>query len=400
MKSITIESLERTDKDKVLVVDIRPEDQYQRGTFPGAVNLPMAEFEDRKTELELYKDKEIYLMCHTGERSLEYVQDLIADGYDAGNVTGGYRSYLKLTLTRFVQKDSEEQLAERTREIERSIIKKFRRSVWRPFTKALNEYQLVQEGDKIAVCISGGKDSMLMAKLFQELKRHGKVNFEVVFLVMNPGYNEDNWNIILNNAKLLGIPLTVFESDIFDTVATIDKNPCYLCARMRRGYLYSKAKELGCNKIALGHHFDDVIETILMGMLYSAKIETMMPKLHSQNFEGMELIRPMYMIKEEGIKAWRDYNKLQFIQCACRFTENCSTCGGGRKSKRDEMKELVEQFRNISGVIDTNIFNSIHNINLNTVIGYHKDDMKYNFLDDYDTKGKKLRRKDKDSKED
>lgn len=389
MKSITIESLERTDKDKVLVVDIRPEDQYQRGTFPGAVNLPMAEFEDRKTELELYNDKEIYLMCHTGERSLEYVQDLIADGYDAGNVTGGYRSYLKLTLTRFVQKDSEEQLAERTREIERSIIKKFRRSVWRPFTKALNEYQLVQEGDKIAVCISGGKDSMLMAKLFQELKRHGKVNFEVVFLVMNPGYNEDNWNIILNNAKLLGIPLTVFESDIFDTVATIDKNPCYLCARMRRGYLYSKAKELGCNKIALGHHFDDVIETILMGMLYSAKIETMMPKLHSQNFEGMELIRPMYMIKEEGIKAWRDYNKLQFIQCACRFTENCSTCGGGRKSKRDEMKELVEQFRNISSVIDTNIFNSIHNINLNTVIGYHKDDMKYNFLDDYDTKGKK-----------
>ena len=389
MKSITIESLERTDKDKVLVVDIRPEDQYQRGTFPGAVNLPMAEFEDRKTELELYKDKEIYLMCHTGERSLEYVQDLIADGYDAGNVTGGYRSYLKLTLTRFVQKDSEEQLAERTREIERSILKKFRRSVWRPFTKALNEYQLVQEGDKIAVCISGGKDSMLMAKLFQELKRHGKVNFEVVFLVMNPGYNEDNWNIILNNAKLLGIPLTVFESDIFDTVATIDKNPCYLCARMRRGYLYSKAKELGCNKIELGHHFDDVIETILMGMLYSAKIETMMPKLHSQNFEGMELIRPMYMIKEEGIKAWRDYNKLQFIQCACRFTENCSTCGGGRKSKRDEMKELVEQFRNISSVIDTNIFNSIHNINLNTVIGYHKDDMKYNFLDDYDTKGKK-----------
>ena len=389
MKSITIESLERADKDKVLVVDIRPEEQYQRGTFPGAVNLPMAEFEDRKTELEPYKDKEIYLMCHTGERSLEYVQDLIADGYDAGNVTGGYRSYLKLTLTRFVQKDSEEQLAERTREIERSIIKKFRRSVWRPFTKALNEYQLVQEGDKIAVCISGGKDSMLMAKLFQELKRHGKVNFDVVFLVMNPGYNEDNWNIILNNAKLLGIPLTVFESDIFDTVATIDKNPCYLCARMRRGYLYSKAKELGCNKIALGHHFDDVIETILMGMLYSAKIETMMPKLHSQNFEGMELIRPMYMIKEEGIKAWRDYNKLQFIQCACRFTENCSTCGGGRKSKRDEMKELVEQFRNISSVIDTNIFNSIHNINLNTVIGYHKDDMKYNFLDDYDTKGKK-----------
>lgn len=388
MKSITIESLERADKDKVLVVDIRPEEQYQRGTFPGAVNLPMAEFEDRKTELKLYKDKEIYLMCHTGERSLEYVQDLIADGYDAGNVTGGYRSYLKLTLTRFVQKDSEEQLAERTREIERSIIKKFRRSVWRPFTKALNEYQLVQEGDKIAVCISGGKDSMLMAKLFQELKRHGKVNFEVVFLVMNPGYNEDNWKIIQDNAKVLGIPLTVFETQIFDTVADIDKNPCYLCARMRRGYLYSHAKELGCNKIALGHHFDDVIETILMGMFYGGKVETMMPKLHSQNFEGMELIRPMYLIKEDDIIAWRDYNQLNFIQCACRFTENCVSCGGGRGSKRDEMKELIKEFRKQGDIIEKNIFRSVHNVNLRTIIGYHKDDMEYNFLDDYNERGK------------
>lgn len=388
MKSITIESLERTDKDKVLVVDIRPEDQYQRGTFPGAVNLPMAEFEDRKTELELYKDKEIYLMCHTGERSLEYVQDLIADGYDAGNVTGGYRSYLKLTLTRFVQKDSEEQLAERTREIERSIIKKFRRSVWRPFTKALNEYQLVQEGDKIAVCISGGKDSMLMAKLFQELLKHGKANFELVFLVMNPGYNEDNWKIIQDNAKVLGIPLTVFETQIFDTVADIDKNPCYLCARMRRGYLYSHAKELGCNKIALGHHFDDVIETILMGMFYGGKVETMMPKLHSQNFEGMELIRPMYLIKEDDIIAWRDYNQLNFIQCACRFTENCVSCGGGRGSKRDEMKELIKEFRKQGDIIEKNIFRSVHNVNLRTIIGYHKDDMEYNFLDDYNERGK------------
>lgn len=388
MKSITIESLERADKDKILVVDIRPEDQYQRGTFPGAVNLPMAEFEDRKTELELYKDKEIYLMCHTGERSLEYVQDLIADGYDAGNVTGGYRAYLKLTLTRFVQKDSEEQLAERTREIERSIIKKFRRSVWRPFTKALNEYQLVQEGDKIAVCISGGKDSMLMAKLFQELLKHGKANFELVFLVMNPGYNEDNWKIIQDNAKVLGIPLTVFETQIFDTVADIDKNPCYLCARMRRGYLYSHAKELGCNKIALGHHFDDVIETILMGMFYGGKVETMMPKLHSQNFEGMELIRPMYLIKEDDIIAWRDYNQLNFIQCACRFTENCVSCGGGRGSKRDEMKELIREFRKQGDIIEKNIFRSVHNVNLRTIIGYHKDDMEYNFLDDYNERGK------------
>lgn len=227
---------------------------------------------------------------------------------------------------------------------------------------------------------------MLLAKLIQELQRHGKVPFEAVFLVMNPGYNADNWKIIEDNAKLLGIPLTVFHSDIFDTVATIDHNPCYLCARMRRGYLYAKAKELGCNKIALGHHFDDVIETILMGMLYSGKVETMMPKLHSQHFEGMELIRPMYLVKEEAIKAWRDYNGLHFIQCACRFTENCVSCGGGRGSKRDEMKELIAQFRKVSDVIDINIFNSVKNINLKTVIGYHKDDMTYQFLDDYDSR--------------
>lgn len=225
---------------------------------------------------------------------------------------------------------------------------------------------------------------MLMAKLLQELQLHGKVKFDLVFLVMNPGYNEDNWNIILNNAKLLGIPINVFESDIFNIVADVDKSPCYLCARMRRGYLYSHAKELGCNKIALGHHFDDVIETTLMGMLYSGKVETMMPKLHSKNFEGMELIRPMYMVREADIKAWRDYNNLHFIQCACRFTERCATCGGEKGSKRDEMKELIAELRKRCDTIDMNIFNSVHNINLKTVIGYHKGDWTYNFLDDYD----------------
>ena len=327
-------------------------------------------------------------MCHTGDKSREWTQELEEEGFDAVNVDGGYRAYLRLTLTRHVEKDSEEERKKKTAEIERSIIKKYRKKIWRPFTKALNDYQLIQEGDKVAVCISGGKDSMLLAKLIQELQRHGRIHFEAVFLIMNPGYNEDNWKIIQDNAKLLGIPLTVFNSEIFDTVAEIDKNPCYLCARMRRGYLYSRAKELGCNKIALGHHFDDVIETILMGMLYSAKVETMMPKLHSQNFEGMELIRPLYLVKEEHIKAWRDSNGLQFIQCACRFTENCVSCGGGRGSKRDEMKELIAQFRKTSSVIETNIFNSVRNINLNTVIGYHKDDMVYNFLDDYDEKGK------------
>ena len=231
---------------------------------------------------------------------------------------------------------------------------------------------------------------MLMAKLLQELKLHGKVKFDLVFLVMNPGYNEDNWNIILNNAKLLGIPIQVFDSDIFNIVADVDKSPCYLCARMRRGYLYSHAKELGCNKIALGHHFDDVIETTLMGMLYSGKVETMMPKLHSKNFEGMELIRPMYMVREADIKAWRDYNHLHFIQCACRFTERCATCGGEKGSKRDEMKELIAELRKRCDTIDMNIFNSVHNINLKTVIGYHKGDWSYNFLDDYDEETKKI----------
>ena len=216
------------------------------------------------------------------------------------------------------------------------------------------------------------------------------MKFDLVFLVMNPGYNEDNWNIILNNAKLLGIPIQVFDSDIFNIVADVDKSPCYLCARMRRGYLYSHAKELGCNKIALGHHFDDVIETTLMGMLYSGKVETMMPKLHSKNFEGMELIRPMYMVREADIKAWRDYNHLHFIQCACRFTERCATCGGEKGSKRDEMKELIAELRKRCDTIDMNIFNSVHNINLKTVIGYHKGDWSYNFLDDYDEETKKI----------
>ena len=273
-------------------------------------------------------------------------------------------------------------------EVEQSLRKKFRKNIWCKFTKAINEYELVKPGDRIAVCISGGKDSMLLAKLFQELKRHNKFDFEVKFLVMDPGYSPVNRQVIEENARRLEIPIEIFESEIFESVFNIEKSPCYLCARMRRGYLYSHAQKMGCNKIALGHHYDDVIETILMGMLYSGKVETMMPKLHSQNFEGMELIRPMYLIKESAIKAWRDTNGLHFIQCACRFTENCATCGGAKGSKRDEMKELVAKFRETSDVIEYNIFNSVHNVNLRTIIGYHKDDMEYNFLDDYDDWGK------------
>ena len=388
MKTITIEELEALKDAEKTIVDIRPQDQYMRGTFPGAVSLPASRLEEQYEEETARLDKmhPVYVMCHTGEKSQEWVRRLTGDGFDAVNVEGGYRAWLRLSLSRFVGGESEADREEKRARIEQSIIKKFRKPIWRAFTRALNTYDLIQEGDKIAVCISGGKDSMLMAKLFQELKKHGKFQFETVFLVMNPGYNADNWKIIQDNAKLLGIPLTVFESDIFDTVATIEQNPCYLCARMRRGHLYAQAKALGCNKIALGHHFDDVIETILMGMLYSGKIETMMPKLHSQNVEGMELIRPMYLIKEDAVKAWRDYNGLQFIQCACRFTENCVSCGGGRGSKRDEMKELIAHFRKESDVIEKNIFKSVHNINLKTVIGYHKDDWTYNFLDDYNDK--------------
>ena len=388
MKTITIEELEALKDAEKTIVDIRPQDQYMRGTFPGAVSLPASRLEEQYEEETARLDKmhPVYVMCHTGEKSQEWVRRLTGDGFDAVNVEGGYRAWLRLSLSRFVGGESEADREEKRARIEQSFIKKFRKPIWRAFTRALNTYDLIQEGDKIAVCISGGKDSMLMAKLFQELKKHGKFQFETVFLVMNPGYNADNWKIIQDNAKLLGIPLTVFESDIFDTVATIEQNPCYLCARMRRGHLYAQAKALGCNKIALGHHFDDVIETILMGMLYSGKIETMMPKLHSQNFEGMELIRPMYLIKEDAVKAWRDYNGLQFIQCACRFTENCVSCGGGRGSKRDEMKELIAHFRKESDVIEKNIFKSVHNINLKTVIGYHKDDWTYNFLDDYNDK--------------
>lgn len=274
---------------------------------------------------------------------------------------------------------------ERYREIERSIIKKYRKTLWRPFIRGIQDYDLIREGDRIAVCISGGKDSMLMAKLLQELKRHGKFPFELVFLVMDPGYNQRNRRRIEENAELLGIPVTVFESDIFDVVVDIRESPCYLCARMRRGFLYAHAKELGCNKIALGHHFDDVIETILMGMLYGGQMQTMMPKLHSTNFPGMELIRPMYLVHEEAILDWVRYHDLHFLQCACRFTEQYEVDeNGANHSKRQEMKELIARFRMISPLIEKNIFRSVENVNLNTIISYHKGEEHHHFLDDYE----------------
>lgn len=272
----------------------------------------------------------------------------------------------------------------RAEDVERSIIKKFKKEIWRKFIKAINEYEMIQDGDRIAVCISGGKDSMLMAKLFQELERHGKKNFELVFLVMNPGYNEANYRLILENARLLQVPVTVFSSEIFDIVADEGDSPCYLCARMRRGYLYSKAKELGCNKIALGHHFDDVIETIVMGMLYGAQIQTMMPKLHSTNFEGMELIRPLYLVREDDIIRWMNYNGLKFIRCACRFTENLAKGETEKGSKRFEVKQLIKELKKTNPYIEMNIFRSMENVNLSTVIAYKKDGVKHHFLEEYD----------------
>lgn len=271
-------------------------------------------------------------------------------------------------------------------EIEQDLRKRYRKNLWCKFTKAIREYELVQEGDKIAVCISGGKDSMLMAKLFQELKRHNKFDFDVLFLVMDPGYKTENRQLIEQNAARLNIPLTIFSSDIFASVYNIENSPCYLCARMRRGYLYSKARALGCNKIALGHHYDDVIETILMGMLYGAQVQTMMPKLHSTNFEGMELIRPMYLIREEHIEAWRDYNHLRFLQCACKFTENSTFRGDlENTSKRREIKQLIRQLRQVNPFVESNIFKSVENVNLSTVIAYKQNGVRHHFLEDYKT---------------
>ena len=369
---ISIEELKRVDKNTCTVIDIRDEISYNYGNIPNSVNIPLEKIKNDKSILP--KDKRLIICCKSGQISDTLAEELREDGYDAVNLVNGYYGWLK---DKFTDDDY-------AADVEKSIRKKFSKTIWGRFTKAVIEYELVKPNDKIAVCISGGKDSMLMAKLFQELKRHNKFEFELVFLVMDPGYSEANRKVIENNAKLMDIPITVFESTIFDAVYEVEKSPCYLCARMRRGYLYNKAKELGCNKIALGHHYDDVIETILMGMLYGGQVQTMMPKLHSQNFEGMELIRPLYLVKEEDIKAWRDYNRLQFIQCACRFTENCTSCGGAKGSKREEMKDLVTELRKKSEFIDSNIFNSVSNVNLKTIIGYKKDGEYHNFLDNYD----------------
>ncbi len=376
---IAYEQLKQLAKEEYILVDVRTEAQRGYGTIEGAVPIPYERLEEEKANFS--KDKKIIFYCTRGVISKDVAEQWAEEGYEAHSLKDGYTGWLVAEMNQSKEKEEEE----KAKAVEKSIRKKFHKQLFSKFAKAINEYELVQEGDKIAVCISGGKDSMLMAKLFQELKWHNKFPFELVFLVMDPGYNVVNRQIIENNAKMLNIPITIFESDIFDSVFNIEKSPCYLCARMRRGHLYSKAKELGCNKIALGHHYDDVIETILMGMLYGAQVQTMMPKLHSTNFEGMELIRPMYLIREDDIKHWRDYNELYFIQCACRFTDTCSTCNpdGSSSSKRMEVKHMIAQMKKKNPFVESNIFRSVENVNLDTVIGYKQGGVRHHFLDEY-----------------
>ena len=379
---ISVQEMAQLGEKTYRLIDMRDDLSYSYGNIPGSIHIPGEELLENPEQLALqYPGEKLIIYCKKGENSKDLVCSLQEKGIDAVSLQGGYLAWL---MERMKEQPGKEQEREAYLDIEESIRKKFRKTIWCRFTKAIREYELVKEGDKVAVCISGGKDSMLMAKLFQELKRHNKFPFEVVFLVMDPGYSPENRQIIENNAKKLNIPVTIFESDIFESVFNIEKSPCYLCARMRRGYLYHKAQELGCNKIALGHHYDDVIETILMGMLYGAQVQTMMPKLHSTNFEGMELIRPLYLIREDDIKKWRDYNDLHFIQCACKFTDTCTTCGGENASKRVEVKNLIRQLKETNPFVESNIFKSVENVNLSTIVAYKKDGVKHHFLDDYD----------------
>ena len=381
MNIINISQLSEMQKESYVLIDIRDEGSILYGLIPGAISIPAEELkQDTQKYLDsIDKQKKLIIYCQRGQISVEVAELLEGYGRESYSLEGGYNAYLVSQIEVNNQENDKQEKAEK------SIRKKFHKQIFSPFAKACQKYQLINEGDHIAVCISGGKDSMLMAKLFQEIKRHRKVNFELTFLVMDPGYNRENRALIESNAKQLGIPITIFESDIFDAVDTIEKSPCYLCARMRRGHLYSKAKELGCNKIALGHHFDDVIETILMGMLHGGQIQTMMPKLHSTNFEGMELIRPLYLVREEDICKWRDYNELHFLQCACHFTETCSTCheDGTTSSKRLETKKLIAMLKKTNPYVENNIFKSVENVNLNTIIEYKKDGERHCFLDEY-----------------
>ena len=374
---ITIEEMEALPAESYELFDIRGEIERAHGILPNSTASSADVLMENPPE---DKEKKIIICCSRGQISRDIAEELQEQGYEAYSLKGGYVGWLMADM----KKKEADDVCEH---VELSIRKKFKKKIWSKFTKAVREYELVKEGDRIAVCISGGKDSMLMAKLFQELKRHNKFNFEVKFLVMDPGYSPENRKVIEENARKMKIPIQIFESNIFESVFEIEKSPCYICARMRRGYLYNFAQQMGCNKIALGHHYDDVIETILMGMLYSAQVQTMMPKLHSTNFEGMELIRPLYMVREEDIKAWRDYNDLYFLQCACKFTEACVTTENEENlSKRKEIKELIATLKKVNPYVEGNIFKSVENVNLDTVVAYKSKGEKHHFLDTYDEK--------------
>lgn len=381
MKEITIEELKAMEKDSYKLIDIRDDSLVLYGMMPGAIHVSYNDLLEGNIDSidNIPNDKKLIFYCQIGRKSQELDEFVSFDERECFSLADGYLGYIRNGL------DNEDDREEKQHKAEESIRKKFHKQLFTPFAKACKNYELISEGDKIAVCISGGKDSMLMAKLFQEIQRHRKVNFELVFLVMDPGYNKENRALIESNAKALGIPITIFDSNIFDAVDTIEKSPCYICARMRRGYLYSNAKKLGCNKIALGHHYDDVIETILMGMLHGAQIQTMMPKLHSTNFEGMELIRPLYLVREKDICAWRDYNELHFLQCACHFTDTCTTCheDGTTSSKRLETKKLIAALKKDNPYVESNIFKSVENVCLDTVVAYKKGGQRHHFLDEY-----------------
>lgn len=371
---ISVKELKQLDKSEYQIIDIRDETEISHGEIAGALAMKPEEIENSD---KIERSQKLVICCSRGKYSVDVAENLREKGFDAVSLEGGYIAWLMDVFR-------EEKEENKAKEVEQSLRKRFKKKIWSKFTKAINTYELVRPGDKIAVCISGGKDSMLMAKCFQELKLHNKFDFEVKFLVMDPGYSPENRKIIEENAKRLEIPVTIFESDIFASVYHVEKSPCYLCARMRRGHLYQFAKELGCNKIALGHHYDDVIETILMGMLYGAQIQTMMPKLHSTNFEGMELIRPLYLVREDDIKAWRDYNGLHFIQCACKFTDTCTTCDNEEtRSKRMEIKELIRSLKKVNPYVEAHIFKSVENVNLDTVISYKAKGEKHHFLETY-----------------
>lgn len=372
---ISVKELKELDESIYQIIDIRDQIEIAHGAIAGAIAIKPEEIENSEI---IDVSKKLIICCSRGKFSNEVAEDLRQRGHNAESLDGGYIAWIMDIM-------SEPQEQSKAKDVEQSLRKKFKKTIWSKFAKAINTYELVRPGDVIAVCISGGKDSMLMAKCFQELKLHNKFNFEVKFLVMDPGYSPVNRKVIEENARNLNIPITIFESDIFDSVYHVEKSPCYLCARMRRGHLYHFAQELGCNKIALGHHYDDVIETILMGMLYGAQIQTMMPKLHSTNFEGMELIRPLYLVREEDIKAWRDYNELHFIQCACKFTDTCNTCNNEEnRSKRVEIKELIKTLKQGNPYVEGNIFKSVENVNLDTVVAYKQNGEKHIFLEGYD----------------